>query len=121
MQTCLARTLALALCCLGAILVPVAEPAEKIPLLYSTDLFHPHDDPDDHYDLATLFSISEFDIHGIIVEHGEKQAKRPGRIPVEQMIRLTGRSPAWSGSTRRSVRLRTTAAPSRRNSRKGSS
>ncbi|HOY58865.1 MAG TPA: hypothetical protein PK640_12120, partial [Verrucomicrobiota bacterium] len=26
------------------------------PVLYSTDLFHPHDDPDDHFDLAVLYA-----------------------------------------------------------------
>ena len=24
-----------------------------MPVIYSTDLYHPHDDPDDHFDLAT--------------------------------------------------------------------
>ena len=64
---------------------------DKIPVIYSTDLFQPHDDPDDHYDLATLFALREFEILGIIVEHGEKQASRPGQIPVRQMLQLTGR------------------------------
>jgi hypothetical protein len=68
-----------------------AEAGEKIPIIYSTDLFQPHDDPDDHYDLATLFALKEFDILGIIVEHGSKQADRPGRIPVDQMMHLAGR------------------------------
>ena len=26
--------------------------ADRVPIIYSTDLFQPHDDPDDHYDLA---------------------------------------------------------------------
>ena len=54
-------------------------------------MFQPHDDPDDHFDLATLFALREFEILGIIVEHGEKQASRPGQIPVRQMLQLTGR------------------------------
>ena len=68
-----------------------AAAAEKIPIIYSTDLFQPHDDPDDHVDLATLFALDEFEILGIIVEHGEKQATRPGQIPVRQMMQLTAR------------------------------
>ena len=28
-----------------------------VPVIYCTDLFHPHDDPDDHFDLATLFAL----------------------------------------------------------------
>ena len=66
-----------------------AEP--KIPILHSTDLFHPHGDPDDQYDLACLFALKEFDIKAIILDLGEHQATRPGRPPVEQMMRITGR------------------------------
>lgn len=82
---------------LAGVFVPSpALPAEKIPVIYSTDLFQPHDDPDDHYDLATLFAMEEFDVRGIIVEHADEQTRRPGRIPVEQMMRLTGRSVRWA-------------------------
>ena len=63
----------------------------RVPVIYSTDLFHPHDDPDDHYDLATLFAIAEFDIKAIILDLGDRQKQRPGRVPLEQMMRLTGR------------------------------
>ena len=73
---------------LGSVLRTVAAAADKIPIIYSTDLFHPHDDPDDHVDLATLFALDEFEILGIIVEHGAKQATRPGQIPVRQMMQL---------------------------------
>ena len=65
--------------------------AETVPVVYSTDLFHPHDDPDDHFDLAVLYSLQELDILGIVLDQGEKQDLRPGRVPVEQMNRLTGR------------------------------
>lgn len=64
---------------------------EKIPLIYGTDLLHPHDDPDDHFDLATIYSMPELDIKGIVLDLGQSQAKRPGRIPVSQMNRITGR------------------------------
>ena len=46
-----------------------AEPS-RVPILYSTDLYHPHDDPDDHFDLLTLFAIPEFDIRGIVIDTG---------------------------------------------------
>ena len=42
--------------------------AEKVPILYSTDLHHPHMDPDDDFDLATLFPIREFDIRSIVLD-----------------------------------------------------
>ncbi len=70
----------LPLCCRGAQSV-----------LYSTDLFHPHDDPDDHFDLAVLYAIPGIDLKGIILDQGATQRHRPGRIPVSQLNRLTGR------------------------------
>lgn len=74
------------LCALG--LCPAGE---RVPILYSTDLFHPHEDPDDHYDLATLFAIEEFDIRGIVLDLGDRQKQHTGRPAVEQLIHLTGR------------------------------
>jgi hypothetical protein len=62
-----------------------------VPLVHCTDLFHPHDDPDDHLDLATVFALPEYDLRAILLDQGDKQLKKPGRIPVEQMIALTGR------------------------------
>lgn len=64
--------------------------AEKIPVIYCTDLFHPHDDPDDHFDLATIYAIPELEIKAIILDQGRKQLEKPGRIPVSQMNRITG-------------------------------
>ncbi len=70
----------------------------KIPVIYCTDLFHPHDDPDDHFDLAAIYAISELEIKLIVLDQGDKQLVRPGRIPVEQMNWITGRgTPTVSG------------------------
>ena len=66
--------------------------AVRIPVLYCTDLFHPHDDPDDHFDIATLYAIPEFDLRGIVLDQGALQVSRPGRIPVAQLNALTGRN-----------------------------
>ncbi len=66
-----------------------AAPA-SIPIVYSTDLFHPHDDPDDHFDLAALFSLAEFDIRGIVLDLGQRQTEKPGDVPVKQMMALAG-------------------------------
>ena len=66
-------------------------PASRIPVIYSTDLLHPHDDPDDHYDLATLFALPELDVRGIVLDLGERQQQRMGRPPVEQILHLAGR------------------------------
>ena len=61
------------------------------PVIYSTDLFHPHDDPDDHFDLATLFALPELELRAILLDQGDQQLKRPGSIPLNQMMRLAGR------------------------------
>ena len=65
--------------------------ARKVPVIYCTDLFHPHEDPDDHFDLATLYAMRELDIRGIVLDQGARQLQRPGRIPVSQLNRITGR------------------------------
>src|SRR5258705_13876458 len=35
------------------------------PLVHVTDLFRPHDDPDDHWDLATVYALARRGIHEI--------------------------------------------------------
>jgi hypothetical protein len=82
----------------------------RIPILYSTDLFHPHDDPDDHYDLACLFALPEFDIKGIILDQGALQAKRTGRPAVEQMRHITGRRVPCAIGLSQKLRTRTDKA-----------
>ena len=73
------------------LLACTAPAPERMPVLYCTDLFHPHDDPDDHFDLAALYALPEIHILGVVLDQGEKQRLRPGRIPVAQMNRITGR------------------------------
>jgi len=63
----------------------------RVPLVYSSDLFHPHDDPDDHLDLATVFALPEFDVRAVLLDQGERQSKGSGRVALDQMSRLTGR------------------------------
>ena len=63
-----------------------------VPVIYSTDLSHPHDDPDDHFDLVALYALRELDVLGIVLDQGKRQDHSPGRIPVEQMNALTGRN-----------------------------
>ncbi len=79
----------------------------RVPIIHSTDLFHPHADPDDHYDLATLFAIDEFDVRGIILDLGATQAERSGRPAVEQMMHLARRTCPVALGLRRPLRTRT--------------
>jgi inosine-uridine preferring nucleoside hydrolase len=68
----------------------------KVPVIYCTDLFHPHDDPDDHFDIATLYALGEIEVLGIVLDQGRKQEQQPGRIPIEQLNHLTGRKVPWA-------------------------
>jgi hypothetical protein len=74
-----------------AMLIAGSLAAAPIPVIYSTDLLHPHDDPDDHFDLACLHAMPEAEVRAIILDQGDRQAKRPGFTPVWQMNYLTGR------------------------------
>ncbi len=76
---------------LASLWSPALAANAKVPIVYSTDLFHPHADPDDHYDLACLFAIRDFDVKGVILDLGADQAKRCGRPAVEQLMHITGR------------------------------
>ncbi len=72
--------------------LPVCSSAD-IPVIYSTDLYHPHDDPDDHYDLACLYALPELDVKAVIIDMAnirEKRgnhgvAKKPGLVALRQM------------------------------------
>ena len=47
-----------------------ADSGRTVPVIYCTDLFHPHVDPDDHFDLATLYAMPELEIKGIVLDQG---------------------------------------------------
>lgn len=76
---------------LGAVCKCSGAIQKTVPVIYCSDLFHPHDDPDDHFDIACLYSISEFEIKAIILDQGRKQKSKPGSIPVSQLNYITGR------------------------------
>jgi hypothetical protein len=74
---------------------PAPVQAGRIPVIHCTDLFHPPQDPDDYYDLATLFSLPGVDLRAIILDQGSEQRRAPGSIPVRQMMHMTGRTTPW--------------------------
>jgi hypothetical protein len=80
------------------------EAPSPTPILYSTDLFHPHDDPDDHYDLATLFALPEFEVLGVVLDLGDRQTQRTGRPAVAQMNQIAGRRVAAAVGLRDKLR-----------------
>ncbi|MCX5671804.1 MAG: nucleoside hydrolase [Planctomycetota bacterium] len=82
----LAAVLALSLCVTAA-----GAEAKRVPVVYSTDLYHPHVDADDHVDLATVFALPELDVRAVLLDNGQWQRQKSGRTPVEQMLAMTGR------------------------------
>jgi hypothetical protein len=76
--------------------------SSRIPLVHITDLYHPPQDPDDHFDLATVVALPEFDLRGVILDVTQKFldpapagwdiARDPGYIPVVQLVHILGRS-----------------------------
>ena len=68
-----------------------ASASGAVPILYTTDLLHPHADPDDHFDVATLFGMPEFDLRGVVFDLGPIGKDRPGLVALRQMMHLTGR------------------------------
>jgi len=41
----------------------------KIPFIYSSDIYHPPADPDDHYDLALLFALHELEVKAFLFDN----------------------------------------------------
>ena len=76
-----------------------------IALIHATDLFRPHADPDDHFDLATVFALAargRFDLLAVMIDHPPAGlAADPDVQAVAQMNRITGLAvPALTGSLR---------------------
>lgn len=64
------------------------------PLIHVTDLFHPHGDPDDHFDLASVYALAlqgRFELRGIVIDYPPGfRAGDPAVVAVAQMNRLAG-------------------------------
>lgn len=79
---------------LCSLLLCLTSHAAPMPTLHVSDLFRPHDDPDDHWDLATQYALArqgKVELLGVMVDH-----PRPGRTnapdiaAVAQLNYLTG-------------------------------
>jgi hypothetical protein len=70
---------------------PGARAQDKIPVIDITDLYHPHQDVGDNFDLIAAYGLPEIDLKAVILDitqvfHNGKWAKLdPGIIPVEQL------------------------------------
>lgn len=76
-----------------------------VPFIHQTDLFHPHGDPDDHVDLATVFALAArgaLDLRGVIIDYPPPRRRGdPALGAVAQLSHLTGIvTPVAVGSSR---------------------
>jgi hypothetical protein len=64
----------------------------RIPVIYSTDIFQPPQDPDDHYDLAILSRLPELEVKALIFDLSTSW-KKPEEIAIgalRQIACITG-------------------------------
>jgi hypothetical protein len=78
----------------------------KVALIHATDLFRPHADPDDHFDLATVYALAaqgRFELMAIMIDHPPAGLDAdPDVQAVAQLNRITGLAvPVLTGSSRR--------------------
>ena len=80
---------------------------QRIPVIYSSDLFQPPDDPDDHYDLAMLTSLEEVELKAMIFDLASSRRKpeEVGKCALEQLAKITGHAaPPWKIGLRSPLR-----------------
>ena len=65
----------------------------KIPIIHQTDLFRPFNDPDDHWDLATIYALffsEEIELKGVVIDFPpEKYKTSPDIMAVNQLNYIT--------------------------------
>lgn len=74
------------------------------PLIHCTDLFRPHNDPDDHFDLAAVYALAlqgKLDLRAIVIDHPPPNMEGdPDVVAIAQLNHLIGLSvPVAVGSS----------------------
>lgn len=85
-----------------------AEPAPPtnapVPVIQVTDLFRPHNDPDDHWDLACAYALARsgaYDLRAVLIDFPPQSWRAPDLVAVSQMNQIAGRAvPVLVGSPR---------------------
>jgi hypothetical protein len=105
----------------GTAVIPFSSAAQvqpsvrRVPLLHVTDLFHPHGDPDDHFDLACAYALAQrgaFELRGVVIDYPpDFRAGDPAVVAVAQMNRLAGFSVPVSIGTSLRLKHRRDALP----------
>jgi hypothetical protein len=68
---------------------------KKTPILHVTDLYRPHMDPDDHWDLACVYALAcrgDIELKGVLIDHPPENAggRNPDIAAVAQMNLIAG-------------------------------
>ena len=68
---------------------------KRTPVLHVTDLFRPHMDPDDHWDLACVYALAhrgDIELKGILIDHPppDSGGRNPDIAAVAQMNLIAG-------------------------------
>jgi hypothetical protein len=69
------------------------------PTLHQTDLFRPHMDPDDHWDLACQFALAasgETTLKGILIDYPPDATREPDALAIAQLGYICGLSVPWA-------------------------
>ncbi|GAB4136400.1 MAG: hypothetical protein Kow0040_22380 [Thermogutta sp.] len=82
-----------------------ATATEPVPMIHVTDLYRPHNDPDDHWDLACVYALafqSRAELLGVLIDYPLPGAAHdPDVLAVAQLNYLTGKAvPVMVGSPR---------------------
>jgi hypothetical protein len=65
----------------------------SIPIIHQTDLFRPHQDPDDHWDLACTYLLAAeglIDLRGVLIDWPPDAQQNPDVMAVAQMNHISG-------------------------------
>ena len=82
---------------------PVKPPIVKraVPVVHITDLYRPHEDPDDHWDLATQYALAkrgDTKLVAIVMDYPNQKVKNPDISAIAQLNFITGMAvPAMTG------------------------
>jgi len=80
---------------IGAAPMP-SQAAGPVPLIHQTDLFRPHGDPDDHFDLACVYGLAvrgAVELMGILCDFPPPRRKGdPDTVAVAMLNHLTGQA-----------------------------
>jgi len=88
----------------------------RTPVLHATDLFRPHMDPDDHWDLACVYALAhrgDIDLKGILIDYPPRSGKdrNPDIAAVAQMNLIAGIFVPTAVGTARSMKSRDDVQP----------